>query len=48
LFSYGTGIFHAAYLVVEAMYGKLRHQVSEGAVCVHPIGVAHSIGAVEL
>jgi hypothetical protein len=48
LFSYSVVILDAAYLVVEAMDSKSRHQVSKGVVCTHPFGVTHGVGVIEL
>jgi hypothetical protein len=48
LFSYSVGTLHTAYLVVEAMDSKSRHQLSKSVVCPHPFGVTHGVGAVEL
>jgi hypothetical protein len=48
LFSYSVVILHAAYLVVEAVDSKSRHQMSKGLFCTRPFGVTHGVGAIEL
>jgi hypothetical protein len=48
LFSYSMVILHTAYLVVEAMDSKSRHQMSKGVVCMRPVVVTHGVGAIEL
>jgi hypothetical protein len=48
LFSYNVVILHTAYLMVEAVDSKSRHQMSKGVVCTHPFGVIHGVGAIEL
>jgi membrane protein CcdC involved in cytochrome C biogenesis len=48
LFFYSVVILHTAYLVVEAIDSKSRHQMSKGVICTHPFGVTHGVGAIAL